>query len=182
VEEYYNLLTATLRRLRPGPGSLVILGDFNVNLSVGDKGPKLGDGLLGSVLREGESSRHSQKLLTFCQLGGYVLPQTFGLPLETVDSRSWATWRHPRTGQPHVKDLILVPRGESGVVRKSSPDWKADLLGSDHSPLVCCSGRKRGPKAAGPRGETLPQKLRCPPGQAAGPSRVRMDRYRAGDV
>jgi hypothetical protein len=184
VEHYYHLLAATIRKLRPNPGSLVVLGDFNVNLGMGDRGPKPGDCVLGSMMREGEGSRHSQKLLTFCRQGGFVLPQTFGRPEDPVYSRNWATWRHPGTGQPHVKDLVLVPRGELGVVRKSRPDWREDLLGSDHTLVVCrflppnhqlvektvtscqqaqpgSSGRKRGPKSAVPRRETLPGKLRC---------------------
>jgi hypothetical protein len=183
VEDYYHLLAATIRKLRPDPGSLVVMGNFNVNLGTGDRGPKPGDGMMGSMLREGEGSRHSQKLLTFCRQGGFVLPQTFGRPEEAMDSRSWATWRHPGTGQPHVKDLVLVPKGESGVVRKSRLDWRTDLLGSDHTPVVCrflppnhklvektvasCqqvkpggSRRKRGPKPKGPVGESLPVKLR----------------------
>jgi hypothetical protein len=64
------------------------------------------------------------------------LPQSYGRVSDANRVKSCATWYHPATGEGQANDLILLQQGTGRVVSKCRPDWPADILGSDHAPVV----------------------------------------------
>ncbi len=46
-------------------------------------------------------------------------------------SDAWVMWRHPATGRPHLKDLILVPISGGRILAETNP-----AVFSDHSMVV----------------------------------------------
>lgn len=108
VEEFYDTLRQAFGEAQKAAGSpgAVVLGDFNIHL--GDN--NAGHGSLGGCLPPGPSIRHSLRFLEFCELEGLAVSQTFQDKSRLKQGISWSTWRHPRTGNPHRKDLILVPK------------------------------------------------------------------------
>ena len=120
-----------------GKSKVIIMGDFNVDLAKSIVIEPVPYRVTGSCMKVGLSSPNAQMLLDFCQGKQLVIPQTFGRKSEGVNSKNWETWRHPGTGKSHVKDLILVPRENSRMIKKCRPVPGADALGSDHKPVLC---------------------------------------------
>ncbi len=110
---------------------MIVLGDFNIHL--GDD--YAGHSSLGGCLPPGASSKHSHRCLEFCECEGLSVSQTFQDKSKLKQGNGWSTWRHPRTGNPSLKDFILVPKEEVGKVQC----WLVQKIdvGSDHSMVVC---------------------------------------------
>jgi hypothetical protein len=85
------------------------------------------------VSAPGPSSRNSQYLVAFCD--SEKLSQTFQNRGKVEGRDSWATWCHPGSGKLHLKDFILIPKGEVPRVQC----WPAPEIevGTDHNLVIC---------------------------------------------
>jgi hypothetical protein len=92
---------------------------------------------MGGNVQRGEGSRNSTVMVGFCERQALVIPQTFGRQSEAKENGAWATWHHPATKVGQAKDFILYPVGQTQVLKKVRPCPSADLLGSDHTPVIC---------------------------------------------
>lgn len=142
VEDFYRDLTQALQEARKVAGcdGVVVRGDFNVHL--GDDCNFSEHGVLGACLPPGPSSRNSHLLVEFCEREKLAISQTFQNRGKLGKTDGWATWRHPGSGRPHLKDHILVPRWEV----KNVECWPAQEIdiGSDHAMVICQLNRREG--------------------------------------
>jgi hypothetical protein len=133
IEEFYSDLRGALAEARGSVGGddVVIMGDFNIHL--GDDYRGMGHPSLGECLPPGPSSRNSQYLVAFCD--SEKLSQTFQNRGKVEGRDSLATWCHPGSGKLHLKDFILIPKGEVQRVHC----WPAPEIevGTDHNLVIC---------------------------------------------
>ena len=116
---------------------MVIAGDFNLDLASAARELHTTERLLGGRMKEGNGSENAKLLIDFCTGNKLTIPQTFGRRSEVADSSAWETWRHPGTGNQHVKDLILIPKGQTKCIQNCGPAFGGEMIVSDHKPVVC---------------------------------------------
>jgi hypothetical protein len=109
----------------------------NVNLGSYSGGSDVRQGVQGYCLRDGESSPNCSRFLTFCNVEGLSVVQTHEHPGAVKSPERWSTWRHPRTGLPHMKDFVLIPLEEITKIKNCRPRPEADVLNNDHSLVFC---------------------------------------------
>ena len=147
LEDFYTDVKQALTQARESGGrvGVPVVGDFNLNLGseVGMLGVQAHDGVLGNCLRQGLSSSNSGRFLAFCIEERLLVIQTFESQASLPDPSQWSTWKHPRTGEPHMKDFVLIPKGEKASIKYCRPHWEADILSADHSLVVCKTNLSR---------------------------------------
>ena len=149
IDDFYSCLDGAVSYFRGRHGfSPVVGGDFNVNVGehkVEDSEPY--ESVTGSRVLNRKSSPNCTFLYTWCVKQEFVVANTFDpRPRKHVriysqeeqkqKERAWGTWFHPRTKTPHVKDLILVPRGSLETISGVYVDHGAACGNNDHSLVV----------------------------------------------
>jgi hypothetical protein len=71
------------------------------------------------------------QFLAFCNTQSLVVEQTQARKEQLGLSDAWVMWRHPATGRPHLKDLILVPISGRRILAETNA-----AVFSDHSMVV----------------------------------------------
>jgi hypothetical protein len=152
VDAFYNNLEAAVAYFRTKHGfNPVIGGDFNINVgehTVDESEPY--ESVTGPRSKNRKSSPNCTFLYTFCVKKDYVIANTYESKRQRENNSSrlspeeqrqkeirWSTWFHPRTQNPHVKDLILVPRGALATLSKVMVVHEAACGNNDHSLVVC---------------------------------------------
>jgi hypothetical protein len=124
----------------------MITADFNINFTHEVPISPEAAGAVGSCRLEGVVSEPVDEFLALVDTHDLIVPQTFGLPGEAMKIDICATWLHPATRKPQVKDFVLLPSAGSRVLRRCRPNWRADMLSSDHAPMICNFLKQNHPK------------------------------------
>jgi hypothetical protein len=146
IERFYhelgNAVTSVTINSKPRP---IVAGDFNVKV-----GCEATDELVNRNVTQGSiddirvtgewankrvSSRNCSYLFDFCHHYNYVIGNTYFLEENSLSSE-WATWYHPGTNTPHMKDLILIPRESLECFCLIRPDQSFVAGSNDHSLVV----------------------------------------------
>ncbi|XP_076041849.1 uncharacterized protein LOC143025728 [Oratosquilla oratoria] len=98
-DSFYNVLSEAVG-VTPKEGKLVILGDFNARVG---SSQHLWEGVLGPH-GIGKCNENGLCLLSFCAEYGLTITNT----LFYLRNKHKTTWRHPRSGQWHLLDYVIV--------------------------------------------------------------------------
>lgn len=124
-ERFYQQLREVAGRV-PRRDKLVILGDFNARVGTDHVA---WENVLG-VHGLGKCNDNGLKLLTFCTEHDLVVTNT----LFQLSNKQKTTWKHPRSGQWHILDYVLLRRRDRRDVKITRAMRGADGW-TDHNML-----------------------------------------------
>ena len=139
IEDFYEELKQALSAARASLGShlVPVMGDFNINLGNDVAGLQdLRPRVLGNSLRIGPSTPNCGKFIAFCNEEGLSILQSWQHARTMSKRTRWCTWCHPGTGQPHMKDFVLLPVEELSATKTCRPSEDMGIL-TDHKLVVC---------------------------------------------
>ena len=139
IEDFYEELKQALSAVRASLGShlVPVMGDFNINLGNDVAGLQdLRPRVLGNSLRIGPSTPNCGKFIAFCNEEGLSILQSWQHARTMSKRTRWCTWCHPGTGQPHMKDFVLLPVEELSATKTCRPSEDMGIL-TDHKLVVC---------------------------------------------
>jgi len=123
VDSFYNDLQQEINRISK-QDTLIVMGDFNAKVGMGDSSNK---GIVGCH-GIGDRNERGERLLDFCSANNLSITNTCFKQKRT--NRSW-TWESPDQRTHNKIDYILVSRKLMGSVTNSRSFPSADV-GSDH--------------------------------------------------
>lgn len=127
IDAFYNDLQQEIIS-SPRSDTLIIMGDFNAKVGVGDKDTSSIMGMCGS----GQRNERGDRLLDFCSVNNLCITNTRFK--QTKENRQW-TWESPDGRTHNTIDYILVSRKLMSSVQSSRAFPSADC-GSDHQLLM----------------------------------------------
>jgi hypothetical protein len=123
IDSFYSELQQEISRV-PRSDQIILMGDFNAKVGMGDEGTW---GVMGRH-GIGERNERGERLLDFCCVNNLKITNTRFK--QTKMNRKW-TWEAPDGNTHNLIDYIIVSSGMMSSVRNSRAFPSADV-GSDH--------------------------------------------------